>query len=332
MNKKNLRASALLLLIVVLYWIQGYFAPQPEKPQVLAKEIQTVVVNESVASDFSLPINVKSETKAFSKVDIRSQTSEKVVNIGFKDGDYVNEGEVICTLDSGERLANFKRAEIGFNSAKELSKKGLSSQSSLVAAETTFEQARIALERTNIAAPFRGFVDNLAKEGQLLQNGQICASLVSLSPLKIVGNVSELVVSKIKPGQPVKIKLISGEEFEAAVTFVASTADSQTRTFRVESELPNEQSSVKDGLTGEMTIFTDSQKAHFIPTSAFLLADNGDVALATVLNSVIKIYTVQILIDTVAGAWVTGLPEEANIVVAGQGFVKEGEEVNSVSR
>ncbi len=150
--------------------------------------------------------------------------------------------------------------------------------------------------------------------------------------MKIVGNVSELVVSKIKPGQPVKIKLISGEEFETAVTFVASTADSQTRTFRVESELPNEQSSVKDGLTGEMTIFTDSQKAHFIPTSAFLLADNGDVALATVLNSVIRIYTVQILIDTVAGAWVTGLPEEANIVVAGQGFVKEGEKVNSVSR
>ena len=88
----------------------------------------------------------------------------------------------------------------------------------------------------------QSFVDNLAKEGQLLQNGQICASLVSLSPLKIVGNVSELVVSKIKPGQPVKIKLISGEEFETAVTFVASTADSQTRTFRVESELPNEQS------------------------------------------------------------------------------------------
>ena len=54
------------------------------RPQVIAKEIQTVVINESVASDFSLPINVKSETKAFSKVDIRSQTSEKVVNIGFK--------------------------------------------------------------------------------------------------------------------------------------------------------------------------------------------------------------------------------------------------------
>ena len=143
MNKKNLRASALLFSIVVLYWIQGYFAPQPEKPQVLPKEIQTVVVNESVASDFSLPISIKSETKAFSKVDIRSQTSEKVVNIGFEDGDYVNQGEVICKLDSGERLANFKRAEIGFNSAKELSKKGLSSQSSLVSAETKIGRAHV---------------------------------------------------------------------------------------------------------------------------------------------------------------------------------------------
>ena len=115
--------------------------------------------------------------------------------------------------------------------------------------------------------------------------------------------------------------------------FVGSTADSQTRTFRVESELPNEQSFVKDGLTGEMTIYTDRPKSSF--HSNFCLSSCRlmvIVALATVLNSVIRIYTVQILIDTVAGAWVTGLPEEANIVVAGQGFVKEGEEVNSVSR
>ena len=81
-----------------------------------------------------------------------------------------------------------------------------------------------------------------------------------------------------------------------------------------------------------MTIFTDSQKAHFIPTSAFLLADNGDVALATVTDNLVRIYTVEILIDTVAGAWVTGLPEEADIIVAGQGFVKEGERINSVTR
>ena len=47
------------------------------------------------------------------------------------------------------------------------------------------------------------------------------------------------------------------------------------------------------------------------------------IALATVVDSVIKFIGL-ILIDTVTGAWVTGLPEEANIVVAGQGFVKRG--------
>jgi hypothetical protein len=32
--------------------------------------------------------------------------------------------------------------------------------------------------------------------------------------------------------------------------------------------------------------------------------------------------------DTKEGAWVTGLPETARVIVSGQGFVKENDEVN----
>ena len=331
MNKKNLRASLILLSIVLIYWVQGYFAPKDPEVQIKPKELQTVYVKNSVAQNFRLPIILKSETQDFSKADIKSQRSEKIISVNFNHGDYVNAGEVICQLDSGEKMANFKRLEIEYTSAKELNKKGLTSESALITAETTYEQARIALDRTKLSAPFDGFVDNLAKEGELLQNGQICGTLVSLSPLKVIGNVSEIAVSNIAMGLPVEIKLISGDTFNSKVTFVGSIADPQTRTFRVESELKNLDSSIKDGLTGEMTIFTEGELAHFIPTSAFLLADNGDVSLATVEDNKVEIYVVQILLDTVDGAWVTGLPEEASIIIAGQGFVKKGDMVKTKS-
>ena len=329
MNKKNLRASAAILFFTMIWMISGYFAQSEPVKYEAPVEKEVVLVTQSEARNFSLPVTVKAESQAFSKVDIRSQTSEKIVNIAYEDGDFVEEGSIICKLDSGQREANFKKSKIDYDSSVELNKKGLISESALVTAETVYETARIELERTNIKAPFSGFVEQLAKKGQLLQNGQVCASIISLSPLKIVGNVSEVMVAMIKPNQNAEIEFISGEKFNTQVSFISSAADIKTRTFKVEAELNNEDLNIKDGLTGELVIFTDPVKAHFVPTSAFLLGDEGNVALATVVNETVNIINVEILIDTVEGAWITGIPNKTNIVIGGQGFVKQDEEVIS---
>ena len=55
----------------------------------------------------------------------------------------------------------------------------------------------------------------------------------------------------------------------------------------------------------------------------------GNVALATVIDNKVEVVDVNILIDTVQGAWITGIPEQTNIIVGGQGFVNEGDEVIS---
>ena len=329
MNKKNLRASAAILFFTVIWMISGYFAQSEPVEYEAPVEKEVVLVAVSEAKDFSLPVTVKAESQAFSKVDIRSQTSEKIVKIAYQDGDFVKEGSIICKLDSGQREANYKKSKIDYDSSIELNKKGLISESALVTAETVYETARIELERTNIKAPFSGFVEQLAKKGQLLQNGQVCASIISLSPLKIVGNVSEVLVAMIKPNQNAEIEFISGEKFNTKVSFISSAADIKTRTFKVEAELDNKDLNIKDGLTGELVIFTDPVKAHFVPTSAFLLGDEGNVALATVLDGAVNIVNVEILIDTVQGAWITGIPNKTDIIVGGQGFVKQDEEVIS---
>ena len=327
MNKKNLRASGVILLFTVIWMISGYFAQTEPEEYVAPVTKEVVLVNNSKAVDYKLPVTVKAESQAFSKVDVKSQTSEKVVNIGFADGDYAKKNDVICKLDSGQREANFKKSKIDYDSSVELKKKGLISESALVTAETVYKSAKIELERTEVKAPFDGFVEKLAKQGQLLQNGQSCASIISLTPLKIVGNVSEMMVAKIKPGLDAEINFISGEKYNTRVSFISSAADTKTRTFRVEAELDNADLNIKDGLTGELVIYTEPVKAHFIPTSAFLLGDQGNIALATVINDVVKVVNVQILIDTIQGAWITGIPDETNVIIGGQGFVKDGDEV-----
>ena len=74
MNKKNLRASGVILFFTLTWMVSGYFAPGD--PEVFEPEIknQKVVTINSIAQDFSLPITVKGESQAFSKVDIKAQT------------------------------------------------------------------------------------------------------------------------------------------------------------------------------------------------------------------------------------------------------------------
>ena len=206
MNKKNLRASGCNTFFHINmddFWL---FCTNRAGRIRSTSTKEVVLVNKSKAVDYRLPVTMKAESQAFSKVDVRSQTSEKVVKVGFAEGDYAKKDDVICKLDSGQREANFKKSKIDYDSSVELKKKGLISESALVTAETVFESARIELERTEIKAPFDGFVENLAKQGQLLQNGQNCASIISLTPLKIVGNVSEMMVAKIKPGLDAEIQ------------------------------------------------------------------------------------------------------------------------------
>ena len=77
MNKKNIRASAVILAITVIWMISGYFAQSEPVEYKAPVQKESVLVSKSEAIDFRLPITVKAESQAFSKADIKSQTSEK---------------------------------------------------------------------------------------------------------------------------------------------------------------------------------------------------------------------------------------------------------------
>ena len=107
MNKKNLRASGVILFFTLIWMISGYFAQTEPEEYVAPVSKEVVLVNNSKAVDYRLPVTVKAESQAFSKVDVKSQTSEKVVEVGFADGDYAKKDDVICKLDSGQRAVSY---------------------------------------------------------------------------------------------------------------------------------------------------------------------------------------------------------------------------------
>ena len=186
----------------------------------------------------------------------------------------------------------------------------------------------VEVNRTQVKAPFSGFIEQIVKPGNFLERGQVCATIIQLNPISFIAGVPEYDINKVQVGQKVSLELVTGQKINGKLTFVSKSASPDTRTFIVESQIENPQGLVKDGLTANMTIEIDKVKAHKISPSILLLNDGGKLGIRIVINSKIaKFIEITILEDSEEGLWVTDIPEDIEIIIQGQGFVEDGQEV-----
>ncbi len=186
----------------------------------------------------------------------------------------------------------------------------------------------VELNRTEVKAPFAGYIEQIVKPGNFLERGQICATIIQLNPISFVAGVPEYDINKVKIGQNVVVELVTGQTIKGKLTFVSKSASPDTRTFVVESQIPNPKGNVKDGLTANMTIEINKVMAHKISPSILLLNDEGKLGIRIVTENDIAIFReINILEDSEDGLWVTNIPNTVEIIVQGQGFVEDGQKI-----
>ena len=186
----------------------------------------------------------------------------------------------------------------------------------------------VELNRTEVKSPFSGYIENIVKPGNFLERGQVCATIIQLNPIIFIAEVPEFKINKVRVGQSVLIELITGEEIEGQLSFVSKSASNLTKTFKIESEIENIDGKIRDGITAEMTIKTDEILAHKISPSIILLNDKGILGIKTVNDqNIVKFNKLDILEDSEDGLWVSGISNLSRIIIQGQGFVEDGQEV-----
>ncbi|MEN8892970.1 MAG: efflux RND transporter periplasmic adaptor subunit [Planktotalea arctica] len=253
-----------------------------------------------------------------------------------------------------EAMARLDEAKISDNAASKLSEGGFASetrvasaQASVRSAEASVAAARSGLqstgagiqsaeaaiaavqkdiERLKITAPFEGLLETDTSElGSLLQPGGLCATILQLDPIKLVGFVPEAEVNRIEIGALSGARLAGGLDVQGRVTFLSRSADTTTRTFRVEIEVPNDDLAIRDGQTAEIIVSAEGNDAHLLPASALTLNDHGDLGVRTVDDkNTSQFVKLTLLRDTAKGVWVTGLPDTANVITVGQEYVIDG--------
>ncbi|MDB3965879.1 efflux RND transporter periplasmic adaptor subunit [Amylibacter sp.] len=221
--------------------------------------------------------------------------------------------------------AAVEAAELSASSAETQS---LSKRQAVASVEARINRATTELNNTKIIAPFDGLLESdTAEYGDFMQTGAPCGTLLALNPIKLIGYATETQVSKIEVNTTAGARLISGDTVSGTVSFISRSADPTTRTFLVETTVPNENYEIREGSTADIYISLSGAKGHLLPQSSLTLNSSGVLGVRIALNDKAKFIPINIIRDSEEGVWVTGLPDTVDVIIVGQEYVTDNSNI-----
>ena len=221
--------------------------------------------------------------------------------------------------------AAVEAAELSASSAETQS---LSKRQAVANVEARINRATTELNNTKIIAPFDGLLESdTAEYGDFMQTGAPCGTLLALNPIKLIGYATETQVSKIDVNTTAGARLISGDTVSGTVSFISRSADPTTRTFLVETTVPNENYEIREGSTADIYISLAGAKGHLLPQSSLTLNSSGELGVRIAINDKAKFIPVKIIRDAEEGVWVTGLPNSVDVIIVGQEYVTDNSNI-----
>lgn len=310
--------------------------------------VRTLAVSEE---DYTQQIRIRGRTQAFRHVMVRAEEPGKLISEPVARGTRVSQGDVLCELaidardaNLSESLSRLEQTRFEYKASLDLQKRGLQSdvivaqqKAAVSAAEAAVSRAELSLARTKILAPFDGVVETRSVElGDLLNVGAVCASVLDDSPMLLVGLVPEQNITALEVGSLVEAELVTGMRIGGHVTYLARAADTSSRSYRIEVEVDNSNTSIREGITAELLVDAQDLRAHQIPSSALTLDDTGEIGVKILdRNNVVQFQGVNIIGDSSnrlnSGVWVTGLSGTTTLVTIGQEIVFPGQRVDSTT-
>jgi multidrug efflux system membrane fusion protein len=332
---------AVLIIIAFAAWMMsGHNETEPDQTiqpaQVNKSLIPTVQAVDSLARNVQQQLTINGTTRALRHITVTSEGAGKVISVLKSQGDTVTKGEIIARLDTQNIPAQINQAEayenqanLEYEAALELKRKGLINETQISALYAALQQAKatlsaleLQLENTIIRSPISGRIENSDIEvGTFIAIGDSVAEVYDYSKLVFEGAVSEKDILKLQLNQNGTVALINGDIVNGAISYIGSVANPVTRTFTIEMEIPEVSKNIS-GVTSVATINLENTTGHYISPALLYINEDGLMGLKTLNNdNRVQFYEVEIISSGTEGVWVRGLPERARIIIVGQGFV-----------
>lgn len=305
--------------------------------------VQVTVLNTQV---YEPGLLLQGQLEPWNAVTVSARVAGTVETVQASLGDSVKAGDVLLTLSDDGRDAGVKRwqarvkkLEADLAAAQKLRSRNLASQSEILSIDSDLAAARAELKGAQLAvshlkpeAPIAGVINKKSVEpGSLVQVGSALYEVVRTDRLKAKGQVPQQSVAQVSPGQAVRVQPLDGQALNGIVTFVASAANAETRSFAVEIAVENPEQKRVAGGSANLRVALPDVKAAFISPAYLILGDDGRPGVKYVDDENLVVFRpVELLSVSTKGAWVTGLPNEIQLITRGGGFVSEGQKVEPV--
>lgn len=204
-------------------------------------------------------------------------------------------------------------------------------------AEQTLEDLTIRTPVPQETPPIRetdaevsyGVASRSVAEGQMIREGEAVFELVLDHPLRLWTNVPERFTGDLRVGQTVRISVAShpGATFEGTVARINPTVDQTSRTFQVETIVPNEKGLLRPGGFAKASIVTEATADAAVAPVEAIVQFAGVTKLFVVEND--KVRAIDDIVTGVEGpGWVEvsskSLPETGQVVITGQSMLADG--------
>jgi membrane fusion protein (multidrug efflux system) len=270
---------------------------------------------------FTAAVEAVGTALANEQVTLTAPVTERLVRLGFNDGEYVRSGQMIAELALGQENAQLAEANARAREAGQqlsrieiLRRKGFATKSSLdtqvaasAAARAQAAEARASIGDRIIRAPFSGYVSlrNISP-GAVVSSGTEIAQISDISRIKLDFPVPETALAQMKKGLGIVAipAAYPDQPFHGVIETVDPVIDPNTRSVTVRAILPNPDGRLKPGMLLTVRIETQPRIALSVPELS--VVGEGDQRFVYVLGADSKAKRTQVK---------TGLRSEGRIEI-----------------
>ncbi len=233
-------------------------------------------------------------------VEISAETAGRIQNINVREGQNVNAGQVLITLDAAvlrnsvaELETSIEHASTVFEKQERLWKKNIGTEIQYLTAKNNKESLENKLATLNaqlrmsvVRAPFSGRVDDLpAKVGEMAAPGQPLIRVVSPNAMYVESQISERFLGAFNNGDSVQLHFpIQNKSIVSKVMSVGDVINPENRTFSIEASLDKSEIKVKPNQVVMMEIADYYNHNAIVVPTELILADDQDQFLYVVGN------------------------------------------------
>ena len=333
------------ILAVFLYRLYGRVMGQQQG----GFPVPVVEVITAKTEPVNINVSALGTLQADQAITIRPEITGIVTTIDFKDGQRVEEGDLIITIDDKDLTAKLMQAEArltltraNYRRADRLMKQGSGTArardealNDFKSAEAEVVAAKAQLDKATITAPFGGIVGlRQISLGQYLTAGQPIATLADVDNLRIDFRVSEVFLTAIEKGQDVSIVFDALPErtYKGVISAIDPVVSVEGRAISVRALIANEGGELRPGLFGRVEIVTATRNSIMLPESAIVTSPAGERAVFTAIDGRAKLTPVTIG-ERLPGEVeiLSGVEDDDVVLVSGQLKVRDGAPIEPVT-